>query len=103
MNASGICLTENTIRDLTPDLHSLEAMPDPLNPAEVFSTLQAACSQNYADLKVATAALEVLHKHPDFLDIVQSIAAEKSVDLNVRKMAILEFKNLAIAQWRSKM
>jgi len=75
----------------------------PLDPQTVFTALQNATSQNPAELRAAAKAIEAMHKSADYLQIVQSIALERSIPLDMRKMAILQFKNVATAQWRTKM
>ena len=75
----------------------------PLDPPAVFKALQNATSQNPAQLRAAAKAIEAMHKSADYLQIVQSIALERSVPLDIRKMAILQFKNVATSQWRTKM
>jgi hypothetical protein len=75
----------------------------PLDPQAVFTALQDATSQDLARLQVADKAIEAMHRNADYLQIVQSIALERSVPLDIRKMAILQFKNVAISQWRTKM
>lgn len=74
-----------------------------LDPQAVFTVLQNATSQNPAQLQSAAKAIEAMHKSTDYLQIVQSIALERSVPLDIRKMAILQFKNVATHQWRMKM
>lgn len=75
----------------------------PLDPQAVLTALQNATSQNPARLQAAAKAIETMHKSADYLQIVQSIALERSVPLDIRKMAILQFKNVATFQWRTKM
>jgi beta-glucosidase/6-phospho-beta-glucosidase/beta-galactosidase len=75
----------------------------PLDPPAVFAALQNATSQNPAQLQAAAKAIEAMHKSADYLQIVQSIALERSVPLDIRKMAILQFKNVATSQWRTRM
>ena len=82
---------------------SNEMTTAPLDPPAVFTALQNATSQNPAQLQAAAKAIEAMHKSADYLQIVQSIALERSVPLDIRKMAILQFKNVATSQWRTKM
>jgi len=95
---------EDAQRTLTLEPAFLKQMTTaPLDPPAVFAVLQNATSQNPAQLQAAAKAIEAMHKSADYLQIVQSIALERSVPLNIRKMAILQFKNVAASQWRTKM
>jgi Importin-beta N-terminal domain len=75
----------------------------PLDPQAVITALQNATSQSPAQLQAAAKAIKAMHKSADYLQIVQSIALERLVPLDIRKMAILQFKNVATSQWRTKM
>ena len=61
-----------------------------------------AASQDPAQVQASTTRLKELLEVPGAYDLLQEIAATKSVTLQVRQQAIIQFKNAASGHWRSR-
>ncbi|XP_074651521.1 importin-11-like [Tubulanus polymorphus] len=66
----------------------------------VLDTLQRACSQSTEVLKPAEAQLKEWETKPGFYSILASIFSNHSIDVNVRWLAVLYFKNGVDRYWR---
>ncbi|KAK3911749.1 Importin-11 [Frankliniella fusca] len=67
----------------------------------VLDTLQCACSQNQENFKPAEKKLQEWEIEPGFYSILLNIFSNHAVDVNVRWLAVLYFKNGAEKYWRS--
>lgn len=66
----------------------------------VFQALQCACSQNADLLKPAEQKLAEWEVEPGFYSILISICTDQTIDVNVRWMAAVCFKNGIDRYWR---
>ena len=66
----------------------------------VLRALTAAASQSAAELKPAEAQLRQWETQPGFYTVLLRLAADQSVPVNVRWMAVLYFKNGVDLYWR---
>ncbi|KAI0776057.1 ARM repeat-containing protein [Trametes elegans] len=73
-----------------------------VSPEELFDVVCGAASQNPALVQSSTTRLKELLNVTGAYDILQEIAATKSVALPVRQQAIIQFKNAATGHWRSR-
>ena len=78
----------------------MQATPEVPTPDRIFQVLQDAASQNYLVAQAASAQLEVFKMIPGVFYTVQMAANERNLPLDVRKMAIFQFKNVVPQQWR---
>lgn len=69
---------------------------------DIFQALEAASSQDPSRAQVGLKGLEGIQKRPGAFAEILSIAANRSAPLNVRRMAIIQFKNVATNQWRNR-
>ncbi|CDO76254.1 hypothetical protein BN946_scf184470.g12 [Trametes cinnabarina] len=79
-----------------------QAAPASVSPEELYNVVCRAASQNPADVQASTARLKELLEIPGAYDILQEIAATKTLPLQVRQQAIIQFKNAATGHWRSR-
>ncbi|KAI0375701.1 ARM repeat-containing protein [Pilatotrama ljubarskyi] len=79
-----------------------QAAPATVSPEELFSVVCGAASQNPAEVQASTARLKELLDIPGAYDLLQEIAATKTVALPVRQQAVIQFKNAATGHWRSR-
>ncbi|KAF9653383.1 ARM repeat-containing protein [Thelephora ganbajun] len=78
--------------------------PAPLQPAtleEVFAIVTGATSQDPIVLKASTDKLKQVLEKPGTLDLLQEIAAQKTVPIVVRQQSIIQVKN-NMKHWRAK-
>lgn len=79
---------------------------EPASPQEVYQALCGAASQDAATVQVSSQLLLGYQDHPGTYDQLHSIAAQRnstpSVPLDVRRMAIIQFKNGALNVWKNK-
>ena len=73
-----------------------------VNPAELYDVLVGASSQDPQILHQSDKRLKIMLEHFGAFDALQTIAAERSVPLPVRKLAIIQFKNEALKSWKSR-
>jgi hypothetical protein len=70
---------------------------------ELYNVLCGAASQDASLLQQSTKALKtMIDDRFGTFDTLQSIAAQKSVPLPVRQLALIQFKNHALGHWRSR-
>ena len=72
------------------------------NAMDVYSALGDAASQDPALAQASFRKLEELHKTPGALAEMVNIAATKTAPLDIRRIAIIQFKNHGTSNWRSK-
>lgn len=70
---------------------------------DVFAALRDAVSQDPSKAKSSLERLQEVQKRPSALAEMIRIASEKTVPLDIRRMAIIHFKNHGVPNWRSKM
>ncbi|KAI0650678.1 ARM repeat-containing protein [Trametes meyenii] len=73
-----------------------------VSPEELFNVVCAAASQNPAQVQASTTRLKELLDIPGAYDLLQEIAATRTVALEVRQQSIIQFKNAATGHWRSR-
>lgn len=78
----------------------MQAVADPPSLQQVFQVIADAASQNYVVAQAASTALDSYKGLPGFYQSIQLVAMERNLPLDVRKMAIFQFKNGAPMQWR---
>ncbi|KAI9000953.1 ARM repeat-containing protein [Trametes punicea] len=79
-----------------------QTAPATISPEELYNVVSGAASQNPAQVQASTARLKELLEIPGAYDLLQEVAATKSVPLQVRQQAIIQFKNAATGHWRSR-
>jgi hypothetical protein len=67
---------------------------------QVFQVILDAASQNYVVAQAASQQIDSYKTIGGFYASVQEIAMERNLPLDIRKMAIFQFKNGAPMQWR---
>jgi hypothetical protein len=72
------------------------------SPDEVYRVIAGASSQDPSQVQACSTRLTELLKMHGTFDALYTIAAEKSIPLVVRQQAIIQFKNHALTQWRSR-
>ncbi|EJD01395.1 ARM repeat-containing protein [Fomitiporia mediterranea MF3/22] len=76
--------------------------PATVDPDELYNVVAGAASQDPTLVtSSATRLKEMLDMHGTF-DCLTAIAAQRSVPLNIRRQAIIQFKNNALANWRGR-
>ncbi|KAL7282456.1 hypothetical protein ACG7TL_003927 [Trametes sanguinea] len=79
-----------------------QAAPATVSPEELYNVVCGAASQNPAQVQASTTRLKELLEIPGAYDILQEIAATKTLPVQVRQQAIIQFKNAATGHWRSR-
>ncbi|KAL1944202.1 hypothetical protein VTO73DRAFT_3387 [Trametes versicolor] len=79
-----------------------QAPPPTVSPEELFNVVCGAASQNPGQVQASTTRLKELLDIPGAYDLLHEIAATKTVALQVRQQAIIQFKNAATGHWRSR-
>ncbi|KAM5532278.1 hypothetical protein V8D89_014036 [Ganoderma adspersum] len=74
---------------------------EPVSPEELYNVVCGAASQNPAQVQESTNRLKELLTRPGAYDILHEIAAQKTVPLQVRQQAMIQFKNATTGHWRS--
>lgn len=69
----------------------------------IYNALVDVASLDPNKLAAATTTLQAIEKQQGAFAEIFSIAATKSAPLNIRQMAIIQFKNNGVNSWRSKM
>ncbi|KZW04127.1 ARM repeat-containing protein [Exidia glandulosa HHB12029] len=69
---------------------------------EIFAAISGATTQDPARVQAATEALQKLESEAGTFNVLYSIAAQRSVPLDVRKLAIIRMKNVGVASWRRR-
>ncbi|KAI5893425.1 ARM repeat-containing protein [Schizophyllum commune H4-8] len=72
------------------------------NPEEVFQVVQASTSQDVATMTAGSERLKALLEQQGAHAILLEIAAQTTLPLNVRQLAILQFKNHIGSRWRNR-
>jgi hypothetical protein len=79
---------------------NMQVASDPPSLQQVFQVISDAASQNYVVAQAASQQIDSYKTISGFYASVQEIAMERNLPLDVRKMAIFQFKNGAPMQWR---
>lgn len=73
-----------------------------VDPQELYQVITQASSQNPAEVHTSSKRVEELLDYFGTFDGLHEIAATRSVPLPVRKQSIIQFKNRALNNWRSR-
>jgi hypothetical protein len=73
-----------------------------VSPAELFSVITDAASQNPALVQPSSKRLKEMFDYFGTFDGLSQISGQKNLPLNIRQQAIIQFKNAALSHWRSK-
>jgi hypothetical protein len=79
---------------------NMQVASDPPSLQQVFQVISDAASQNYVIAQAASQQIDSYKTIGGFYASVQEIAMERNLPLDIRKMAIFQFKNGAPMQWR---
>ena len=71
-------------------------------PQEIYLVLCDAVSQDPSKVKSAGDRLAQIQKEQGAYDSMHAIAAERSLPLDVRRMAIIQVKNAIAQNWRTR-
>ena len=75
----------------------------PVSSQDVYEALCGAASQDPATLQTSSKLLHDYLARPSTYDHLYTIAAERNtITLDVRRMAIIQFKNGVVGAWKSK-
>ena len=74
----------------------------PVNPEELYNVIAGISSQDPAVLKASTTRFEEMLQMQGTFHTLNVIATTRSLPLNIRQQAIIQFKNKALGQWRSR-
>ena len=78
----------------------MQVAPDPPSIQQVFQVISDAASQNYVVAQAASQQIDSFKTISGFYGSVQEIAMERNLPLDIRKMAIFQFKNGVATLWR---
>jgi hypothetical protein len=70
--------------------------------ADVYQVLSDAASQDPARVQAGLQGVQTLQKQPGAFAEFQNVAATRTVDPNIRRQAIIQFKNGVLSHWRSR-
>ncbi|KAG6880368.1 hypothetical protein C0992_007779 [Termitomyces sp. T32_za158] len=73
-----------------------------VSPTELYEVLNAASSQDPSQLKASHERLKQMLDMFGTYDALHEIAGQRSVPLAIRQQAIIQFKNAALAHWKSR-
>jgi hypothetical protein len=74
----------------------------PVQPGDILRVLQALSSQDPSAFKGAEEQLKQFGEQPGTWELVHQYAAQKDLPLDLRKQALIQFKNSAVTRWRSR-
>jgi hypothetical protein len=75
---------------------------DPVDPAEILQTITDATSQDPVRLKASEEKMKHYADRPGTWDAAHFIAASPELPLEVRKMALILFKNGCLTRWKNR-
>lgn len=70
--------------------------------AAVYDAVCAAVTQDPTRVQAATELLQKLESEPGTFNVLYSIAAQRTLPLDVRKLAIIRMKNVGVSSWRRR-
>ncbi|KAG6903497.1 hypothetical protein C0995_005520 [Termitomyces sp. Mi166 len=73
-----------------------------VSPTELYEVLNAASSQDPSQLKASHERLKQMLDMFGTYDALHEIAGQRTVPLAIRQQAIIQFKNAALAHWKSR-
>ena len=79
-----------------------QAQPQQVTPEELYNAVCGAASQNPAQVQASTTRLKELLEIPGAYDYLHEIATQRTLPVQVRQQAIIQFKNAATGHWRSR-
>lgn len=78
-------------------------LTEPVSSQDVYQALCGAASQDPATVQASAKLLKGYQERPGTYGHLYTVAAEKNtVPLDVRRMAIIQFKNGVVGAWKSK-
>ncbi|CCM04790.1 uncharacterized protein FIBRA_06983 [Fibroporia radiculosa] len=78
------------------------ARSETLSPEELYDVVARAASQDPAQVQASTTRLKEIIQLFGAYDTLHEIAAQRTVPLAVRQQSIIQFKNAAVAHWKSR-
>jgi len=76
---------------------------EPIPPQDIYQAICGAASQDPSLVQSCTKLLQEFEDHPGTWEQLHAIVAEKTnVALDVRRMAIIQFKNGALNVWKNR-
>ena len=73
-----------------------------VSPEEVFQVMTGAASQDPVLVQACSKRFTELLQMQGTFEALHTIAAQKAVPLPVRLQSIIQFKNVALGQWKSR-
>ncbi|KDQ64644.1 hypothetical protein JAAARDRAFT_187954 [Jaapia argillacea MUCL 33604] len=73
-----------------------------VSPQELYDVICGAASQDPRQVQASTKRLKEMSEMFGTYDALHEIAATRSLPLSVRQQSIIQFKNTALAHWRSR-
>jgi hypothetical protein len=73
-----------------------------VSPAELFSVIADAASQNPAFVGPSSKRLKEMFDYFGTFDGLSEISGQTNLPLHIRQQAIIQFKNAALSHWRSR-
>ena len=80
----------------------VQTQPQQVSPEELYNVICGAASQNPSEVQVSTTRLKELLEIPGAYGFLHEIACQRTLPLQVRQQAIIQFKNAATGHWRSR-
>lgn len=81
---------------------ALGVVVEPVNPQELYQVIADASSQDPTRVQSSTNRLKEMFSMLGTSDGLQAIAVQKSVPTPIRQQAIIQLKNSALGNWRSR-
>ena len=79
-----------------------QAQPQQVTPEELYNVVCGAASQDPKQVQSSTTRLKEILEIPGAYDVLHEIATQKTLPLQVRQQAIIQFKNGTTGHWRSR-
>ena len=73
-----------------------------VSPQELYDVMTAASSQDPAQIQESSKRLKQMLDMFGTFDALHEIAAQRTVPLIIRQQSIIQFKNAALAHWKSR-
>jgi hypothetical protein len=74
----------------------------PVPPGDILNVLQELSSQNPVNFNSAEEKLKEFGERLGTWDTVHQLANDDSLPIDLRKQALIQFKNCAVSRWRSR-
>jgi len=82
--------------------HAMGVQVQTVSPAELYQVIVAASSQDISQVQASSQRLKQMLDMFGAYDALQEISARKELPLNIRQLAIIQFKNVVVHHWRSR-